>query len=94
MPQEHSTEGTNASNGCPVMHNGRNGSAKQSTRMPATNRRWWPSSLDIDILDQNAQSVDPWNGEFDYSSAFKQVDYEALKADIEAVMTLDRFDLR
>ena len=36
----------------------------------------------------------PWNGEFDYSSAFKQVDYEALKADIEAVMTLDRFDLR
>ena len=36
----------------------------------------------------------PWNGEFDYSSAYKQVDYEALKADIEAVMTLDRFDLR
>jgi catalase-peroxidase len=67
-----------------------NGSAEQSTSTPEARRQWWPSSLNIEILDQNAQDVGPWNGDFDYAEAFQQIDYEALKADIEEVMTTSK----
>jgi catalase-peroxidase len=71
------------------MHNG-NGSAEQRPSMPEATRQWWPQSLDIEILDQNAQDVGPWNGAFDYAAAFRQLDYEALKADLEEVMTTSK----
>jgi catalase-peroxidase len=64
-----------------------NGSENQRTSTPEVNRQWWPSSLDIEILDQNVQDVGPWNGDFDYADAFRQIDYDALKADINEVMT-------
>jgi catalase-peroxidase len=81
MSKDHPTE--SETNGCPVMHNG---SAEQKNRTPEVSRQWWPNSLDIEILDQNAQNVGPWNGDFDYAEAFQQLDYEALKADIKEVM--------
>ena len=84
MSDEPYMESTSETNGCPVMHNG---SDPQRTSPPATNRDWWPGSLDIEILDQNVQDVGPWKGDFDYAEAFQQVDYEALKADIETAMT-------
>jgi catalase-peroxidase len=89
MAQQHSTESTNETNGCPVMHNG---SEQQQARTPAANRnrQWWPSRLDIELLDQNAQDAGPWNEGFDYADAFRQIDYDALKADIEAVMTTSK----
>jgi len=87
MSQEHAAESTNETNGCPVMHNG---SAEERATTPATNRQWWPSSLDIEILDQNAQDVSPWNGDFDYAEAFQQLDYEALKEDLKEVMTTSK----
>ncbi|MCS3612597.1 catalase-peroxidase [Salinibacter ruber] len=87
MSEEHATESTNGTNGCPVMHNGSNGSVEKRDSMPETSREWWPGSLDVEILDQNAQDVGPWNGDFDYAEAFQELDYEALKEDIEEVMT-------
>ena len=80
-------ESTSETNGCPVMHNG---SGEQRAGKPEAKREWWPSSLDIEILDQNAQDVGPWNGDFDYAEAFQQIDYEALKADIEEVLTTSK----
>ena len=77
-------ESASETNGCPVMHNG---SENQRTSTPEVSRQWWPSSLDIEILDQNAQDVGPWNEDFDYADAFRQIDYDALKADINEVMT-------
>ncbi|WP_169577924.1 catalase/peroxidase HPI [Salisaeta longa] len=79
------SEHTSESNGCPVMHNGTD--APPEGRTPARNRQWWPESLDLEILDQNVQNVSPWGDDFDYAAAFQSVDYDALKADIEAVMT-------
>ena len=90
MSEEHATESTNGTNGCPVMHNGSNGSVEQRDSMPETSREWWPGSLDVEILDQNAQDVGPWNGDFDYAEAFQELDYEALKEDIEEVMTTSK----
>jgi catalase-peroxidase len=70
------------------MHNGStNGSAEQKAGKPEASRRWWPESLSVEVLDQNAQNVSPWGDDFDYAEAFQEVDYQALKADIEAVMT-------
>ncbi|PEN11318.1 catalase/peroxidase HPI [Longibacter salinarum] len=81
-------EGTSESGGCPVVHT--NGSSSKRASAPATNRNWWPDTLDIEILDQNAQDVGPWLGDFDYAEAFSELDYHALKEDIHEVMTTSK----
>ncbi|MDZ7850328.1 MAG: catalase/peroxidase HPI [Halodesulfurarchaeum sp.] len=55
--------------------------------MRRSNQDWWPDQVPVEILDQNAQEIDPHGPDFDYSEAFQELDYEAVKADIEAVMT-------
>ncbi|PSP95378.1 catalase-peroxidase, partial [Halobacteriales archaeon QS_1_68_44] len=55
--------------------------------MSGTTQEWWPERLDLSILDQNARQADPMGEEFDYAAAFEELDLEAVKADIEEVMT-------
>jgi catalase-peroxidase len=43
--------------------------------------------LDLTVLDQNARRVDPMGEEFDYAEAFESLDLEAVKADLEELMT-------
>ena len=52
-----------------------------------TNRDWWPEQLPLDILHQGGLSPDPMGADFDYAEAFKGLDYQALKADLKALMT-------
>lgn len=52
-----------------------------------TNRDWWPDALQLDILTQNGASPDPMGSDFDYAEAFNTLDYNALKADLRALMT-------
>ena len=52
-----------------------------------TNQTWWPNQLDLKPLRQNAPQSDPMDDEFDYAEAVKELDVEALKKDIEEVMT-------
>ncbi len=86
MSQDSLTERANETNGCPVMH----GSEKQRTSTSAANRHWWPNSLDLEILDQNAQDVGPRDEDFNYAEAFQKIDYDALKDDIEEVLTTSK----
>ncbi|MFZ5744039.1 MAG: catalase/peroxidase HPI [Pseudomonadota bacterium] len=51
-----------------------------------TNRDWWPDALAIDILSPNGAN-DPMGDDFDYAEAFNALDYNALKADLTALMT-------
>ena len=51
------------------------------------NRDWWPDQLQLDILTQNGKSSSPLDPDFDYAEAFKSLDYNALKADLTALMT-------
>lgn len=51
------------------------------------NRDWWPDALKLGILRQHTPVTNPLGGEFDYATAFKSLDYEALKKDIAALMT-------
>ncbi|MFQ3320292.1 MAG: catalase-peroxidase [Natronomonas sp.] len=55
--------------------------------MSRSNQEWWPNQLNLDILDQNARGADPMDEEFDYAEAFQSLDLEAVKEDIEEVMT-------
>ncbi|WP_435196735.1 catalase/peroxidase HPI [Natronomonas sp. EA1] len=55
--------------------------------MQRSNYDWWPNQLDVNILDQNASNVGPYDDDFDYAEAFESLDLDAVKADIEEVMT-------
>ncbi len=71
----------NKSNGkCPVMHGGNTSSGNSVTE-------WWPKGLNLDILHQHDTKTNPLGGDFDYQEALKNLDVEALKADMHALMT-------
>ena len=52
-----------------------------------TNQNWWPNQLSLKALRQNSSLSDPMGKNFNYAEAFKNVDVEELKQDIERVMT-------
>jgi catalase-peroxidase len=52
-----------------------------------SNRDWWPNALDLKVLHQSRPSADPMGEDFNYAQEFATVDLDALKADIEKVMT-------
>ena len=52
-----------------------------------SNRDWWPDQLNLRILHQNPSVADPMDEDFDYREEFKTLDLDALKKDIEDVMT-------
>uniref|UniRef100_A0A832ML10 Catalase-peroxidase n=1 Tax=Eiseniibacteriota bacterium TaxID=2212470 RepID=A0A832ML10_UNCEI len=52
-----------------------------------TNRDWWPDQLDLRVLRRNAPQSNPMGPGFDYAKEFKSLDLDAVKRDIEAVMT-------
>lgn len=54
---------------------------------PRTNKDWWPDQLDLDLLRAHSPVSDPRRGAFDYRRAFAELDVEALKADLIALMT-------
>lgn len=70
-------------NKCPVMH----GSNSHRASGTFANHHWWPNQLSLKILAQNGPQVDPMGEEFDYAEEFKKLDLDALKSDIEEVMT-------
>ncbi len=51
------------------------------------NQYWWPEQLSLKALRQNSSLSDPHGDDFDYGQAVESLDVEALKRDIEAVMT-------
>jgi catalase-peroxidase len=52
-----------------------------------SNRDWWPNQLDLKTLQQNPPMANPMGEDFNYAEEFKTLDLDALKRDIEAVMT-------
>ena len=68
---------------CPVMH----GSLSSNDSKGSSNKDWWPNQLNLSILHQHDKKSDPMDDGFDYSEAFKRLDYEALKKDLNDLMT-------
>jgi len=74
----------NGSNGCPFTGAG----AKFNVGANGTkNKDWWPNQLDLSILRSHSNLSDPMEAGFDYAAEFKKLDYEALKRDLNALMT-------
>lgn len=67
---------------CPVT--GATGKGKMGG---TTNKDWWPNQLNLKILQQHSEKVNPMDETFNYAEAFKALDYEALKKDLYALMT-------
>ncbi|WP_370269644.1 catalase/peroxidase HPI [Nioella sp.] len=63
---------------CPVMHGG-------NTHTGTGVVDWWPSTLNLDILHQHDSKVNPLKG-FNYREALKDLDVDALKADMKALL--------
>ena len=62
---------------CPIAHT------------PATraNRDWWPNQLSLQVLHQHSNLSNPMGETFNYAAEFKKLDIEALKKDLQALMT-------
>nr|WP_294170880.1 catalase/peroxidase HPI [uncultured Sphingomonas sp.] len=69
-----------ALSGCPVKGGVR-------SLLGRKNDDWWPEALPIEILHQRGGSPDPMGDDYDYAEAFNTLDYDALKADLTALMT-------
>ncbi|GAA6212063.1 catalase/peroxidase HPI [Hyphomicrobiales bacterium 4NK60-0047b] len=74
----HNSEGK-----CPVMH----GASVNKSSGSNANQGWWPNQLNLKILHQNSELVDPMDPDFNYAEEFKKLDLKALKNDLVALMT-------
>ncbi|KAK2669186.1 hem peroxidase [Fusarium oxysporum f. sp. vasinfectum] len=50
-------------------------------------RDFWPCALRSDVLRQFSPQYNPLGADFDYTEAFKSLDYESLKKDLKALLT-------
>ena len=67
------------SGGCPVVHH--------TSFDGRQNKDWWPNQLNLRILAQHTDQSNPMDPDFDYATAFKALDLDAVKADLTQVMT-------
>ncbi len=71
---------------CPVM--GAPASPGRHTAAGSmTTGDWWPNQLNLKILHQNSVKGNPMGGAFSYAEEFKKLDLEALRKDLEELMT-------
>ena len=65
---------------CPVMHGG-------ATSASMSRMDWWPKALNLDILHQHDSKTNPLGPDFNYREELKNLDVQALKKDLKALMT-------
>ena len=51
------------------------------------NDDWWPNRLNLDILRQHSSKSNPLDEDYDYAEEFQNLDVDALKEDLRAMMT-------
>ncbi|MFC7358771.1 catalase/peroxidase HPI [Nocardioides astragali] len=84
--------------GCPVMHDSATAQGSESENpaidspepkvgRPHTNQDWWPHQVDLSVLHAHSEKGNPLGADFSYPQEFAQLDVEALKRDIAAVLT-------
>lgn len=67
---------------CPVSHGGRVHPTEGSA-----NQEWWPNQLNLKILRKHTDVANPMDDDFDYAEAFNNLDLDAVRADLAALMT-------
>jgi catalase-peroxidase len=66
---------------CPVVHR------RNTPTAGVGNREWWPNQLNLTILRKHPAVANPMGGDFDYAAEFESLDLDAVRRDIEEVMT-------
>ncbi|MEL6446393.1 MAG: catalase/peroxidase HPI [Pseudomonadota bacterium] len=67
---------------CPVV-----GIHRHTAAGALANDDWWPEQLNLKLLAQHSERVNPLDPGFNYAEAFKTLDLDAVKADLTALMT-------
>ncbi|MBN2658048.1 MAG: catalase/peroxidase HPI [Spirochaetales bacterium] len=67
---------------CPVT-----GATSRGSNSGMANKDWWPNQLNLKILNQNSNLINPMDEDFNYAEAFLNLDYQSLKDDLYALMT-------
>jgi len=57
------------------------------TNEKTSNHDWWPTQLNLKVLQYNSPLADPMDPDFDYAKEFKNLDLDALKKDLATLMT-------
>lgn len=70
---------------CPIT--GLGGGNPSAGNKGTYNKDWWPNQLNLKILSQHSNKVNPLDDKFDYKAEFKKLDYDALKKDLTDLMT-------
>lgn len=79
----NSSKKSNGISKCPF----HNGDLKKTAGGGTKNRDWWPNKLDLSIFHQHSVLSNPMDEDFNYAEEFEKLDLDAVKADIEEVMT-------
>jgi len=66
--------------GCPFAHGG-------NTTTDNSVTKWWPNALNLDILHQHGARTNPMDLDYNHREAVKALDFAAVKADVEALLT-------
>jgi catalase-peroxidase len=57
------------------------------TKDVTTNKDWWPNQLDLSPLRKHSEKSDPMSEGFDYATEFNSLDLDAIKKDIDTLLT-------
>ena len=72
---------------CPVIGPVAPSKARHTASGSLSNADWWPDQLNLRILKAHAGAPPPIGHEFDYAEAFKSLDFQAMKTDLQSAMT-------
>ena len=73
-------ENSKNSGKCPFMHGA-------TTNQENSVTKWWPKSLNLDILHQHDSKTNPFGNNFDYKESVKKLDFKSLEKDMHTLMT-------
>jgi len=65
---------------CPVPHG-------SLTSLGTAAEKWWPNSLNLEILHQHDNKTNPFGQQFNYRDELQKLDVAALKKDLHVLMT-------
>lgn len=63
------------------------GSGQALPGQPKSNQFWWPEQLDLSPLRDHDRRSNPLGEDFSYAEAFSELDLDAVKQDVDAVLT-------
>ncbi len=73
---------------CPVIGGTHRPTSERHTAAGTmSNGNWWPNQLNLQILHQNSPKSNPMGEDFNYAAEFKKLDLEAVKKDLQELMT-------